>query len=577
MNFFLSLLRAPRFLFLLGVWIFLAVGPAAAQDTTGNAGSADALYYDATKARLKGDEAVAQGLLEQVIRLKPKEAAPYYDLSRLLARSRTPEKALEYARTAVQLAPDNQWYQRQLADVLTARARYAEAAEVYAGLAARPGTRDPEPAIKAAFLFQRASKYKEAIAALDRAAALQPGDADILLQKQQLYLKLNDVEGAVRTVREVIAANPRDARYYALLADLYANNKQPEKAAEVYTEAEKKFPGDPIIQLALAQQARDAKDTARYNAYVKRAITNRELSPEAQIKLLIPYLQEISRDTARRDEGLRLAASVAEQHQSNAGVQSFYGEILQLFGRSAEASEQFKKAVVLDGSQFDYWRLLLNSYLDPGSADSLVVWSEKAAKLYPTQAIVHFFNGVGQLSRKAYPQAIRAINRAIDIQPEEDRELLASMYTTLGDAYNSAKQYTESDSAYEAAMRLDPRNATLLNNYAYYLSVRGVRLDDAERMSKRSLELRQDEGTFLDTYGWILYKQGKYRDALDYIQRAVDAAGDRADGTLWDHLGDALYRTGERDKAVDAWKQAQQRKADNPLLEKKISERKLYE
>lgn len=574
-----SRLNLRRAALLLGVWNF-ATGISYAQDTTAvpSTAKAEALYFDATRQRLKGDEDAARETLLQVVAQLPTQAAPHYDLARIYARAQQPDKAIDEIKKAIVLAPDNVWYKRQHGELLISRNRYAEAADVFANLAKRTeGRIDDDAASRAALLYQRAAKYKEALAQLDLALKQVPDDEDLLMQKQQVYLKMNDLDGAVRTARQLISGNPREARHYAMLADLYENNKQPEKAAEVYEEAEKKFPGDPIIQLGLAQHFRDAKDTARYNTYVKRAITNRELDPESQIRLLVPYLQELARDTARHAEGLGIASDLAAQHAGNPAVQSFYGSILQEFGRNKEATDQFKKVVALEPGKFDGWRQLLSAQLSPGDADSLVVWSAKAAKLFPTQALVHFFSGVGQNYKKNYTAAIRDISRAIDLQPEENEELLADMYTSLGDAYNSARQYDESDSAYEKGLKLNPKNATVLNNYAYYLSVRGVRLADAERMSKQSLVIRPGEGTFLDTYGWILYKQGKYSDALNYIQQAVDAAGEGADGTLYDHLGDAQFRTKETGKAVESWKRAKELNADNPLLDKKISERKLYE
>ncbi len=576
--------RAFRFALFIGIWNFLfgfsQVGISYGQDTTAvpSNAKAEALYYDAVRERLKGDEDAARETLLKVVAQAPTQAAPHYDLARIYARAQQPDKAIDEIKKAITLAPQNVWYKRQHGELLIARNRFAEAADIYAGLVKRDeGRIDDEAASRAALLYQRAAKYKEALAQLDIALGRVPDDEDLLMQKQQVYLKMNDLEGALRTVRRLIDGNPREARYYALLADLYENNKQPGKAAEVYEDAEKRFPGDPIIQLGLAQHFRDAKDTARYNTYVKRAITNRELDPESQIRLLVPYLQELARDTARHAEGVGIAGDLAAQHPGNPAVQSFYGSILQEFGRSGEAVAQFKKVVAIDPGKFDAWRQLLSAQLSPADADSLVVWSAKAAKLFPTQALVHFFSGVGQNYKKNYTAAIRDISRAIDLQPEENEELLADMYTSLGDAYNSAGQFGKSDSAYEQGLRLNPKNATVLNNYAYYLSVRGVRLADAEKMSKQSLVIRPGEGTFLDTYGWILYKQGKWSEALDYIQQAVDAAGESADGTLYDHLGDAQYRAKETDKAVDSWKRAKELKADNPLLEKKISERKLYE
>jgi Tfp pilus assembly protein PilF len=156
-------------------------------------------------------------------------------------------------------------------------------------------------------------------------------------------------------------------------------------------------------------------------------------------------------------------------------------------------------------------------------------------------------------------------------------EVLTNIYTTLGDIYNITKEYALSDSSYNAALQLDPRNETALNNYAYYLSLRNVRLDDAARMSKESLKIRPGEPTFLDTYGWILYQQGKYREALEYIQKAVDANPDGADPTLWEHLGAVQYRIGDKDGAIISWKKAREKGSENVNIDKMIAERKLYE
>ena len=128
----------------------------------------------------------------------------------------------------------------------------------------------------------------------------------------------------------------------------------------------------------------------------------------------------------------------------------------------------------------------------------------------------------------------------------------------------------------EKALKILPDDATTLNNYAYYLSLRKNKLDKAEKMSKKSLQLQPDSKSFLDTYGWILYQQGKYTEAKDYIEKAIKAGG-QEDGTLYEHLGDIYYKLNEVDKAKENWKKAKEKGEDSPLLNKKMNEGKLYE
>jgi Tfp pilus assembly protein PilF len=235
-----------------------------------------------------------------------------------------------------------------------------------------------------------------------------------------------------------------------------------------------------------------------------------------------------------------------------------------------------KKSVEIDPSRFEIWQELMLVYLTNNQADSLLAVSKKALKYFPSNAMLYYFNGIAYLDKKDYKQAVKSCVRAIELQPEDKTSVLSDMYASLGDAYNSLNDFENSDSAYEKALQLNPDNPSVLNNYSYYLSERSVRLHDAERMSKRSLEIRPEEATFLDTYGWILYKQGKFKEAKTYIERALKASA-LPDGTLYDHLGDINYKLNDVESAVQNWKIAKEKGVDNKMIDKKIQERKIYE
>lgn len=533
---------------------FFFAGPVVAQQTAdqpvvpnSTALQADALFFEAVKARNKGDNKQAETLLLEVIRLNPNAGGAYYDLARLSMPDR-PDNANKYIKKAIELEPDNSFYKVQYAEILAFKNNFEEAANVFSKLA-QQDKRNDEHLLKAAMLYQRAGKLKESLEAIDKLIAATGEDDEMLIEKQRLYLKMNNVEGAAAIGKRLIEKNPREGKYYALLADVYANNKQPEKAAEIYKQAEKLFPDDPAVQLSLSEYYRRNNDSLKSEEFAKKAVSNKSLDAETQIALLVTYFQEAGNDSAKRKEGLKLAEDIAQQNPKNAQVQAVYGDILALNGKKDEANHQYKVALELDQSSYQAWQNLLYGYTERQYADSLIFYSEKALKLFPNQAMLHYLNGVGHLNKKNYTSAIKSVNRAIDMQPEDNTQLMAEMYSTLGDIYNIIKEHKLSDESYDKALKIDASNATVLNNYAYYLSLRGARLDEAEKMSKRSLEIRPNEATFLDTYGWILYKQGKYEKAREYIQKALDA-NPAADGTLYEHLGDIQYKLSNTDKAT---------------------------
>lgn len=536
---------------------------------------ADALFIDATKARMLDDQKREEELLKQVVKARPNQAAPYYNLAVLYRKQSRIDQAEQNIRKAVSLEKQNPWYRQEFARVLELQGKFEEAAEIYHALGEEQRF-NAEFFLESAKLYQKAGKTREAVNALDRLLQRSGPDIGILLQKQQMHLRLNDLDGAVKVAQELIDQNPREAQFYANLAELYNSNDQPEKAIQIYEKALKDFPDDPSIQLGLAEYYKKRDDTAKYREYIRKAIFNPNFDSETQFAVLVSYLQQLGSDTGRRTESVEITGELVKQQSDNPQLLALYGELLRLNGDEEGAAREYKRALRYDPARFDVWQSLLFLYTGAKDADSLVKYSEQAMRYFPNQAIVHYLQGIGHFNRKSFMLAIKSINRAIDLQPEDNEAMLSQMYASLGDIYNEIKEYQRSDSSYERALQLDKDNASVLNNYSYYLSLRGERLQDAERMSKRSLELRPGEATFLDTYGWILYRQGKYEQAKKYIEDALKANPD-ADGTLWDHIGDVYFKLGDVEKAVEHWKIAKEKGTENQQIDRKIQGRKLYE
>jgi len=463
-----------------------------------------------------------------------------------------------------------------LASVLADRSKYEEAAVLYNQIAEKKD-RNSDYLTAAAMQYQRAGKYEEALGLLNKAIEKTGADEDLLIHKEQIFVKMNKLDSTAKIIKQLISLDPTQGKYYILLGELYDNNKEHDKALKLYQQALQSLPNDPSIQFGLAQHYIRVKDTVHYEEYVKKAITNNGLDAETQLGILLPYLQSLGNDESKKKQGLALVEQLVAQHKDNAQVLAMYGEILVLNNNYEKAAEQYKKSIALDPSRFYLWQRLLSLYADKKGADSLIYYGQKAMRLFPNQALVHYLYGVGLMNKSNFPEAIKAINRAIDLQPEDDTSLLVQMYSVLGDIYNTTKQPVLSDSVFDHVLRITPNNAMVLNNYAYYLSERNVRLTDAEKMSARSLQLQPGTSTYMDTYGWILYKEGKYNNAKEYIQKAIDIDGANADAALYEHLGAVYYKLNEIDKAVQLWQKAKEKGSENPQIDKQIQERKLYE
>ena len=537
---------------------------------------ADELYFDAIKAKMHDDGKKAGELFSQFIVLNPTIPAAYYELSTISYNDKKLDEADGYIKKALALNPDNKWYKEQHASILADKGAFLEAAIIMAELS-KSEPQDRTYPLMAAEYYDHAHKYEEAISYLDLAIARNGPDEDIMKQKVHLYLSLNNVEKAADVVRQLIAKEPENGKYYKWLGELYDDNKLPQAAKDVLEKAQKILPSDPFIQIGFAEHYLKIGDSASYKSYFRKAITNSDFDVDTQTDLLKTYLQRMPNDSVAKVEGLFIIRQIVTQHPTDADAMAFFGDLLDLNNRRDSAVIAYKRSLAIKPSGFNIWDRLLSDYTEKQDADSLIKYSEKAMRLFPNQALVHYYNSIGHLNRKEFTLAVKAMNRAIDMQPENNKQILVRMYGLLADIYHSNQQDTLSDHAFDKALQIDPNDATVLNNYSYFLSERGVRLDEAEKMSKKSLVIRPGEATFLDTYGWILYKEGNYEKAKEYIQQAVDQSGVNADATLYDHLGNVYYKLNDKDKAVQYWEMAKQKGDDDPQLDKKIKERKLYE
>jgi len=107
---------------------------------------------------------------------------------------------------------------------------------------------------------------------------------------------------------------------------------------------------------------------------------------------------------------------------------------------------------------------------------------------------------------------------------------------------------------FKKVLAVDSQNAAALNYYGYMLGDLGIRLDEAETMVKKALAEDAFNGAYLDSLGWIYYKQGKYAEAEMTLRKAVER--ESHDPTIHSHLGDVYAKIGRTDLAAAQWEKS---------------------
>ena len=138
----------------------------------------------------------------------------------------------------------------------------------------------------------------------------------------------------------------------------------------------------------------------------------------------------------------------------------------------------------------------------------------------------------------------------------------------LGATLEQSGQFDEAVTVMEKILELTPDHSQALNYLGYMLADKGVRLKYARNLIERALDISPDNGAFIDSYGWVLYKMGEYRKALNILLRAYQL--ESSDPVVAEHLGDAYAALGDMENAHNYWKKALELNPDNESLVEKL-------
>ena len=531
----------------------------------------EALFVDGVKYVLLEDYNKALERLLKAYALSPENAAISFKIAEANLLSGNLRDATNYAEAAVRLEPKNAYYYLLLAQIQGSQKLFEAAARTYATLI-KVVPNSGNYLFNLADLYLAQGKLPEALTALDQAEQ-QFGQVDeVSFKKQQIYLKQNKLDLAIAEGRKLIAANPEEPRYVLALAEMYAANNHLPEAMEVARQALKLDPDNPQAHLVLADAYRQQKQPADSEREIKLAFQSPALDIDDKVRILVGYIKQLP-NPALTQTVLDLAAATVKAHPREAKAFAVAGDIQTITEHKREARDNYLKALRLDNSKFQIWQQVVLIDAELSQTDSLLNHTDRALELFPNQASLWFYNGVGHQLKKQPLRATKALEHGRKLTLNNS-ELLAQFDSQLGDAYHELKEYEKSDAAYELALAEQPDNVQALNNYAYFLSLRGQKLDKAKEYAAKAVKLVPGTDTYLDTYAWVLYKLKDYAGARTALEKALTTS---QDATVIEHYGDVLWQLNERERAATEWQRARKAGSGSEFLDRKIKDRKLYE
>jgi tetratricopeptide (TPR) repeat protein len=531
-------------------------------------------YFDGISARMKGNYQEALNKFKTCLDIMPENAAVYYEVAQIYFKGSRYNEALPFAKKAVEFDEENNWYLNLLADCYRELGQLNQAISAYQkAINNFPDKIDLYYDLASTYLH--AGKPFDAVKVYDKIEEKIGITEQISLQKQRIYSKQKQYEKAANEIQKLIDANPANGEYYNILGQIYRQSGNQEKALAAYHKILQLDPSNGPVYLSMADYYRDQKDYARAFVELKKAFNSPSVDVDTKMQILLQYFDYIDTDQNLKTEADTLALIMVRTHPNEAKSFSIYGDVLYRDKKLTEARNAFRKAAELDKSRYPIWHQILSIDNDLNDNDALINEAATAIELFPNEPAPYLFKSIGLIQLKKFDDAITILNEGKNYVID-NIDLKAQFLSLLGDAYHQTKKYSESDNAFDLALELNPEDVNTLNNYAYYLSVRKEKLEKAATMSKKTVDKSPSSPSYLDTYGWILYQQEKYEEAKRWIQKALDN-GAANSATILEHMGDVLYKLGDKSMALDYWNKAKNAGGKSEILIKKIAEKKLYE
>jgi tetratricopeptide (TPR) repeat protein len=531
-------------------------------------------FIEANKLKILGNYTEASMLFEKCLLMNPLDDASMYELARIELINKNPEKALMLIEKATEISPQNDYYLELYANLLNSFDRYNDAIKVYKKLIARnPYNYDYYNQLAISYLLS--GKSDEAIGVYNDLEEKIGINEEISLKKQGIYLQVNQINKAIEEVEKLCEQYPTESKYYAILAELCLANGYEDKALKAYQKIIEIDPNNPYIHISLADFYKKKGEEKKAFEELKTGFANPNLNIDSKIQILLSYYTVTKIYQDMKEEAMELSEILINTHPDDPKAFSMYGDFLYQDKNYTEAREVFRKVISIDSSKYVVWEQLLFTHSQLEDQESLFNDSKLVVELFPEQPLPYLFLGGGYYQKKQWDNCIEILNQGLALVVN-NKLMEIQFYAYLGDAYNQLKNNEKSDEAYENVLKLDPNHDYVLNNYAYYLSLRSENLEKAAGMAKRATELKPDSPANQDTYGWVLYKMGKFEEARKWIEKALENE-EEASAVIIEHYGDVLWQLGEHDEGYRYWIKARDKGIGSEFLEMKIEQKKLIE
>ncbi len=573
-------------------------------------------FLEAMRQQNAGNYDAAYDLLCHSLDINPLAAEGWYYLSMYQSELGKDSLARLSLEQAAALNPDNDIYQERLGQYFLSVRDYAQAKTVYEQLASNKRQRTDVLQILLQ-LYQQDKDYRGMLRAINRIEDIEGQREEITLSKMRVYEMMGDKKAAWHALKSLSDDHPSDVNYRVMMGNWLMQNDKQKEALKLFTAALREEPENAYAQSSMYDYYRSTHQDSLARQIMRGIILSPKASTESKSVMMRQAIQENEEAGGDSTEILRMFDEmliVNPKDSDMAEMKVAYMSLKEMPEDSVNTA--IRRLLTIAPENVGARTQLLGSYLRKMDWDGVIDVCHDGTLYSPDEMVFYYYEGLAYYQQDKRTEALETFQRGVSqINSQSKPDIVADFYYFMGDILHQKERDEEAFAAYDSCLQWKPDHLSCLNNYAYFLAVRGEDLERAEQMSYKTVKAEPKNTNNLDTYAWILFRQERYAEAKIYIDQAltielaktdsaavdsVEAGAADADtievdaedadmleadtaevevempsAVVLEHGGDIYAMTGDIDRAVELWQQALLYTDDRQdILMQKIQKRK---
>ena len=502
----------------------------------------NATYFsNGLQSKYREDTEGAIRNFEQALRFMPDDAASMFELSEQYSNAGRIEEAFNMIQKAVKLEPENKWYQIRLGLFYRNLDQYDKFIKLYEDLT-KKYPEDPDMLSELIDAYLVTEKYDKAVEKMDLLEQQIGANEFITEQRLNVYKRQGNNKKVISELEKLIEQYPENVRYYGMLAQVFAEAGKDKEALKTYERMKEINPNDPYIHISLLEFYEKGGEMDKAFNELLAVIRNKSLDLTTKANIYDYWMQKNNQSKQINEQVKQCGDAFIETHPDNKLGYLVLGSYYMVNENAQKSKELHQKALAIDSTDFRSWQNLIISESRLNENEAVRDHAVAALKYYPMQPVFYWYAGVANSVLENNDDAITYLEKGR--RYTSDKLQMANFDAFLGDIYHQQGEEEKAFDAYDRTLRNDPDNVLVLNNYAYYLAVKGQDLDKALEMSTKAIAAEPDNPTYLDTHAWVLYMKGDYKEAEKHMKKALKLLKE-PDATYTKHYEAILNKLGK--------------------------------